>query len=88
MVEGLRSRRGGPIIKTSLVGLVESLRQEVRGRMGQGIRVDQNSSGQVNKCKRRHLGDCSDSPRCYNCGKAGHIARDCRNCQNCDKPGI
>ena len=37
-----------------------------------------------NKCMRRHLGDCSDSLRCYNCWKASHIARDC---QNCGKPG-
>ena len=49
MVEDLGSRQGGPITKTSLVDLVESLRQEVRGRVGQEIRVDQNSSGQVNK---------------------------------------
>ena len=39
------------------------------------------------KCKRRHLGDYSDLPRCYNCEKAGHIALDCWNCYNCGKPG-
>ena len=40
-----------------------------------------------NKCKRRYLGNFSDSPRRYNCGNSGHIARDYRNCQNCGKPG-
>ena len=49
MVEGLGSRRGGLITETSLVDLVGSLRQEVRGRVGQEIRVDQNSSGQANR---------------------------------------
>ena len=49
MVEGLGSKQGGPITKTSLVDPVESLRQEVRGKVGQGIRVDQNSSGQANR---------------------------------------
>ena len=49
MVEGLGSRRGGPITKTSLVDPVGSLRREVRERVGQEIRVDQNSLGQVNK---------------------------------------
>ena len=39
------SRRGGPITKTSLVDSVGSLRQEVRGRVGQEIRANQNSSG-------------------------------------------
>ena len=34
VVEGLGSRWGGPIIKRSLVDPVESLRQEVRGRVG------------------------------------------------------
>ena len=49
MVEGFGSIRGGPIIKTGLVGLVESLRQEVRGRVGQGTRVGQNSLGEINR---------------------------------------
>ena len=49
VVEGLGSRRGGPIIKTGLVDQMESLRQEVRGRVGQGTRVDQNSSREVNR---------------------------------------
>ena len=49
MVEGLGSRQGGPITKTSLVDPVESLKQKVRGRVGQEIRVDQNSLGQANK---------------------------------------
>ena len=49
VVEGLGSRRGGPIIKTSLVDSVESLRQEVRGRVGQGTKVNQNTSGEVNR---------------------------------------
>ena len=49
MVEDLGSRREGPITKTNLVDLVGSLRQEARGRMGQEIRVDQNSLGQANK---------------------------------------
>ena len=39
-----------------------------------------------NKCKRRPLGDCNDSPRCYYYGRAGHIARDYQNYQNCGKP--
>ena len=42
-------RREGPIIKTGLADPVESLRQEVRGRVVQGTRVDQNSSGEVNR---------------------------------------
>ena len=49
VVEGLGSRRGGPIIKTGLVDPVESLRYEVRGRVGQGTRVDQNNLGEVNR---------------------------------------
>ena len=49
MVEGLCSRRGGPITKTSLVDSMGSLRQEVRAIVGQEIRGDQNSSGQANK---------------------------------------
>ena len=49
MVEGLDSRQGGPITKTSLVDLVGSLRQEVRGTVGQEIKVNQNNSGQGNK---------------------------------------
>ena len=49
MVEDLGSRRGGPIIKTSLVDPVESLKHEVKGRVGQGLKVDQNSSGQANR---------------------------------------
>ena len=49
MVEGLGPRPGGLITKTSLVDPVGSLRQEVRGRMGQEIKVDQNSLGQANK---------------------------------------
>ena len=32
-----------------LVDMVESLRQEVRERMGQGTMVSQNSSGEINK---------------------------------------
>ena len=43
------SIRGGPIIKTGLVRLVESLGQEVRGKVGQGTRVSQNSSGEINR---------------------------------------
>ena len=43
------SKQGGLIIKIGLVDLVESLRQEVRGRVGQGTRVDQNSLGEVNR---------------------------------------
>ena len=39
-----------------------------------------------NKCRRRHLGDCNDSPRCYNCGRTGHITKDCQNCHNCGNP--
>ena len=49
VVEGLGSRRGGPITKTSLVDQVGSLRWEVKERVGQEIRVDQNSLGHVNK---------------------------------------
>ena len=49
VVEGLGSRRGGPITKISLVDLVGSLRREVRERMGQEIRVDQNNLGRANK---------------------------------------
>ena len=45
------SRRGGPIIKTGQVDPVESLRQEVRERMGQVTRVDQNSLGETNRLK-------------------------------------
>ena len=52
VVEDLGSRRGGPIIKIGQVDLVESLGQNVRERMGQEIRVDQNSSGEVNKFDR------------------------------------
>ena len=44
---GFQARR--PITKTSMVDLVGSLRQEARGRLGQEIRVDQNSLGQANK---------------------------------------
>ena len=43
------SKRGGPITKTSLVDPVGSLRQEVKERVGQEVRVDQNSLGQANK---------------------------------------
>ena len=43
------SKQGGPIIKTSLVDPVGSLRHETRGRVGQEIRVDQNNLGQANK---------------------------------------
>ena len=46
VVECLGFRRGSPIIKT---GLVESLRQEVRGKVDQETKVDQDSSGEVNK---------------------------------------
>ena len=49
MVEDLGSRREGPITKISLVDPVGSLRQEARGKVGQEIRVDQNSLGQANK---------------------------------------
>ena len=49
VVEGFGSIRGGSITKTGLVGLVESLRQEVRGKVGQGTRVGQNSSGEINR---------------------------------------
>ena len=31
--------------------------------------------------------DYNDSPRCYNCGKTVHVARDCQNYYNCGKPG-
>ena len=51
VVECLGSRRGGPIIKTGQVDSVESLRQEVRERMGQVTRVDQNSLGETNRLK-------------------------------------
>ena len=49
VMEGLGSKRGGPKIKTRLVDPVESLRQEVRGRVGQGTKVDQKSSGELNR---------------------------------------
>ena len=49
VVEGLGSKQGGPITKTSLVDLVGSLRREVRGRVGQEVKVDQNSLGQATK---------------------------------------
>ena len=49
VVEDLGSKRGCPITKTSLVDSVGSLRQEVKERVGQEIRVDQNSLGQANK---------------------------------------
>ena len=45
----LSFRQRSLIIKTGQVDLVESLRQEVKERMGQGTKVDQNSSGEVNK---------------------------------------
>ena len=51
-----------------------------------------------NKCKRWYLSDCNNSLRCYNYGKAGHIAwdyqncgkpshliKDCLNCYSCEK---
>ena len=34
------------------MGLLESLRQEIRGRVGQEIRVNQNSSEEVNRLDR------------------------------------
>ena len=40
-----------------------------------------------NKCKIRHLGDCNDASRCYNCGRVGHLATDYQNCHNCGKLG-
>ena len=43
------SREGGPITKTILVDSVGNLRREVRGKVGQEIRVDKKSSGQANK---------------------------------------
>ena len=49
MAEGLDSRQGSPITKTILVDPVENLIREVRGKVGQEIRVDQKSSGQANK---------------------------------------
>ena len=49
VVDGLGSRKGGPIIKTSLTDPVGSLKHEVNGRVGQGIKVDQNSLGEVNR---------------------------------------
>ena len=67
--------------------------------MGQGTKVGQDSSGEINRldrtlssghcneCKGRYLGDCNGAPRCYNCGRVGHLARDYRNCHNCRKPG-
>ena len=42
-------KQGGPITETSLVDLVGSLRHEVRGRVGQEVRGDQNNPGQANK---------------------------------------
>ena len=42
------SRRGGPITKINLVDLMGSLRREVKERVGQEIKVDQNSLGQAN----------------------------------------
>ena len=38
-----------------------------------------------NECKGRHLGDCNDAPRCYNCGRVDQLARDGWNCYNCGK---
>ena len=49
VVEGLGSRQGGLITKTSSVDPMGSLRQEARRRVGQEIRVDQNNLGQANK---------------------------------------
>ena len=49
VVDSLGSRLADPIIKSSLVDPVGSLRHEVRGRVGQGIKVEQNSSGEVNR---------------------------------------
>ena len=49
MVEGFGSRRGGLIMKTSLVDSVGSLRYEVREKVGQGTRIDHNSLGEVNR---------------------------------------
>ena len=43
------SRQEGLITKTSLVDPVESLRHEVKERVGQEIRIDQNGLGQANK---------------------------------------
>ena len=39
MVKDLGFKEGGPIDTASLVGVVESLRHEVRERMGQGTKV-------------------------------------------------
>ena len=33
------------------------------------------------------MGDCNNLPKCYNCGKSGHLARNCQNCYNYGKPG-
>ena len=45
VVGGFSFKQGGLITQTSLVDLVGSLKQEVRGRVGWEIRVDQNSLG-------------------------------------------
>ena len=49
VAEGLSSRQGSLIVKTSHVGLADCPRQEVRGKVGQEIRVYQNSSEEVNR---------------------------------------
>ena len=52
VVVGFGFRQGSPIIKTGQVGLVASLRQEVREIVGQGTRVSQNSSREENRLDR------------------------------------
>ena len=66
MAKGLGSRQGSQIVKIGQVDLVESLSQAVRGKIGQEIRVNQNSSEEVNRLDRTSSSGHSTTNARYN----------------------